>query len=286
MQITNLFLSFYNISGWITRRKEDKIMTIEEIHQEVANEEAEAARRVSRLRRASSSDLKGLTSDGFRKVSFLTSRSTSSGALMTPQRTMPAFSNSTIPPPGSVRRVQSMNVVAVSKSSSTPLISSKLDTMTNPSSGTTTSKKNLSIRDLEVKAPKLLKEYLISGDSEDALVSIKELVDSTTEGGDMDTKTAKLVEAFVLWVLEQKQDDVDKMICLIQIAYQRGILTMTSLLQGLRDPLEFLSDIEIDAPLARIFLQTIVQAFAELTNDDKSFEDAKQLVGNIPTKKE
>jgi hypothetical protein len=262
----------------MTRRKEEKIMTIEEIHQEIANEEA-AARRVSRLRRSSSSDLKSLSvsADGFRKVP-ITSRSISSGALLT--RSNSSVSNTTtatptLSHPVGVRRVQSMTVVgeAAASKSNVP----KLDTIMSPPTETI-SKNTLSIRDLELKASKILKEYTIIGDLEDSLESIQELLDSTSST-DVEMKTAKLVEAFFLWVLEQKQETVDKLLTLLRVAHQRKIVTTNAFLQGLKDPLEFLSDIEIDAPLARTFLQTIVSALGEMTNDPNSFQDAKRQLG-------
>lgn len=111
------------------------------------------------------------------------------------------------------------------------------------------------------KMKNLLKEYFVGGDTADAVLSVDELVgckpnsekdDSVTQRG------AAIVEAGVLLVLERKESDVKAFLKVIRQCLSDGKLLTKSLALGLRDPLEYLRDVEIDAPLASKFLAQII----------------------------
>eukprot|EP00592_Proboscia_alata_P007131 CAMPEP_0194355702 /NCGR_PEP_ID=MMETSP0174-20130528/3572_1 /TAXON_ID=216777 /ORGANISM="Proboscia alata, Strain PI-D3" /LENGTH=957 /DNA_ID=CAMNT_0039125077 /DNA_START=111 /DNA_END=2984 /DNA_ORIENTATION=+ len=113
-----------------------------------------------------------------------------------------------------------------------------------------------------------IKEFFVGGDLDDAVLSIRELVgpkDSEEEGGSVITEDntnlnrgAKVVEAGILHVLEMKKADVDKFMVLMKRCINDAILRTTHFSRGMNDPLEFLNDISIDAPLAIPLLVGIV----------------------------
>ena len=113
------------------------------------------------------------------------------------------------------------------------------------------------------KAKNVLKEYIVGGDADDAILSIHELVGVGNEGS-IDRGT-KVVERAVLMVLEMKQSDVDKFLGLYLRCAKEGKIEGTSFVMGLNDPLEFLNDVAIDAPLAIPILANII---AELVKAD------------------
>ena len=100
----------------------------------------------------------------------------------------------------------------------------------------------------------LLKEYFVGGDTADAVLSVKDLV-GKGEDGDADRGKA-MVEAAVLMMMEGKETEVDKMLTLFEAAAEN--IPAQSFYDGLKDPVEFLRDIEIDAPLASNLLAKIL----------------------------
>ena len=242
-------------------------MTIDQIHKEVAKEEAHAARRSSSrssigggggtgLRR-SSSDLRRsvVDQDGFVQI-VPTSRSSGNltRAVSDVAPLGAAFPN---PPKPMVRRAQSFNIVPKSKSPPGP--PRNLPPLAVPTS-TKSAKPTLSLDEINTKAQQLLKEYLVGGDLAEAVMSIDDLVRVALDGSE--ERGAKVVEAFVLLIMECKSEDVDKMLNVAKAAHQQKKITDQCFLKGLDEPLEFLSDIEIDAPLARTFMIKIVDAFS------------------------
>lgn len=121
------------------------------------------------------------------------------------------------------------------------------------------SKKFLDVKDVETKTKNLLKEYFISGETDDAVMTVNDLV-GVGHVGAID-RGAKVVEAGCLLVMEMKEEHVAKMMVLFSRCLSEGTLEKECLIKGLMDPLEFLHDIEIDAPLARPLLATIVAGF-------------------------
>jgi hypothetical protein len=110
------------------------------------------------------------------------------------------------------------------------------------------------------KSKTLLKEYFVGGDAEEAIRCIDELVGAGTDTEDhtsVDRGTA-VIETWVLLVMEMKQQEVQKFLAVMKRCLQKKKIEKECLAPGLNDPLEFLSDIEIDAPLARSLLTNIV----------------------------
>ena len=89
----------------------------------------------------------------------------------------------------------------------------------------------------------LLKEYFVGGDTADAVLSVQDLVGKGQEGDVARGKS--VVEAAVLMMMEGKESEVDKMLTLFEAAAQD--IPKESFVDGLKDPVEFLRDIEIDA---------------------------------------
>ena len=111
------------------------------------------------------------------------------------------------------------------------------------------------------KAKSILKEYFVGGDTDDAVLSFNELIQAGHEGS-VD-RGAKMVESSVLLVLEMKKEEVEKALTIFSRLIAEKKIENESLSKGLDDPLEFLSDIAIDAPLARDHLASIISAFIQ-----------------------
>jgi hypothetical protein len=112
------------------------------------------------------------------------------------------------------------------------------------------------------KMKKILREYFVAGDTDDAALSVQELVGAKKEGS-ID-RGAKMVEGGVLLVLEMKAEQVQKLITLFTACAEKGDLEKESFEAGLLVPLEFLSEIEIDAPLAGSHLVAVVAELCKL----------------------
>ena len=106
------------------------------------------------------------------------------------------------------------------------------------------------------KAKNYLKEFFVGGDLDDIVLSFHEIIGAGDDGSI--ERGAKVVEQSVLMVLEMKADDVLKFITVASKCITEKKLESESIIRGLQDPLEFLSDIAIDAPLASTHLATIV----------------------------
>ena len=106
------------------------------------------------------------------------------------------------------------------------------------------------------KAKAILKEFFTGGDTQDAVVSIHELVGVGTDGSF--ERGSKVVECAVLMVLEMKPEDVNKFISVYLQCAKEEKIELKSFVSGLMNPLEYLSDIAIDAPLAIHHLSSIV----------------------------
>jgi hypothetical protein len=106
------------------------------------------------------------------------------------------------------------------------------------------------------KTKNVFKEFFVGGDIDDAVLSLHELVGIGSEGHV--ERGAAVVEAAVLTVMEMKESDVDKMIQVFGRCLAEHKISYDSIAMGLSDPLEFLRDVEIDAPLAPKLLATIM----------------------------
>ncbi len=112
------------------------------------------------------------------------------------------------------------------------------------------------------KIQSILKEYYAGGDTDDAVLSVEELVRPEVEGA-LERGT-KVIEGATLLAMEGKPADVPKMLSVMTRCVQEGKIPSASIVQGLQDPLEFLPDMEIDAPLAGKHLALIISECLKL----------------------
>ena len=112
------------------------------------------------------------------------------------------------------------------------------------------------------KMKNYLKEYFVGGDIDDIVLSIHELIGIGSGGST--ARGSKVIESSVLMLLEMKAENVDKFLTVMTRCITENKIDSSSIISGLNDPLEFLSDIAIDAPLATSHLVTIVSKFIEL----------------------
>lgn len=267
-------------AGWIKRREEETAKTIAQIHNEVAKEERAAARRDPR-RSQSSASLRGKGS---------IRRGASSGDVRNAdkQQTKPQVDKDgfvSVAPSSTkgFNRSASMSMMGMRTQSKDGLQKSSASGGRRPSSGkfaalNESGSKKSSKKESSGKAPpakeekpkanyptpdecgdkakNIMKEYFIGGDTDDAVLSIHELVGAGSDGS-ID-RGAKVVEAAILLVLEMKESDIEKFLNVyLRCAKEKKIVSQ-SFVTGLNDPLEFLSDVAIDAPLAIPHLASIV----------------------------
>lgn len=284
--------------GWIKRREEETAKTLAQIHKEVAKEERAAARKSSSsanlrggskgsIRRgASSGDVRQLDkkqskpqvdSDGF--VSVAQSKGFNrSGSMPVMNRSASkegfqkyATRGSVVnmsKPEGGGRKSSSGKFAVLNESG--PRRSNKKgssDKAVEKAAAPAEEEKpkiNYSSPDeCGDKAKKILKQYFVGGDTDDAVLSIHELVGAGDEGS-LERGT-KAVEQAVLMVLEMKQEDIEKFVGVYLRCAKENKIESDSFVLGLNDPLEFLNDVAIDAPLAIPHLAGIV---AELVKAD------------------
>jgi len=114
------------------------------------------------------------------------------------------------------------------------------------------------------KIQSILKEYYVSGDTDDAVLSVAELVQASDGGTASIERGAKVIEGGTFFAMEGKPTDVPKMLEVMVRCVSEGKILPASIVPGLADPLEFLGDIEIDAPLAGKHLAQIVSECLKL----------------------
>eukprot|EP00557_Chaetoceros_sp_GSL56_P013054 CAMPEP_0176480926 /NCGR_PEP_ID=MMETSP0200_2-20121128/2541_1 /TAXON_ID=947934 /ORGANISM="Chaetoceros sp., Strain GSL56" /LENGTH=873 /DNA_ID=CAMNT_0017877085 /DNA_START=312 /DNA_END=2936 /DNA_ORIENTATION=+ len=246
-------------NGWASRRKEESAKTIEEIHKDAAKEVRRMSSSVSRS--ASSNSLRAqsvkpaVDSDGF--VEVLGSgrgfnRPKSVGNLRTELQDN-QFENKTKPSSGSKHRHVSSDQETtdepkrvVSKTSTTVPESRKVSEYLEPSMCAN-------------KAVRCFKEYFVSGDANETVLTIEELIGAGTDGSIK--RAAKVIESTVLMVLEMKAEEVKKYQEMITRCYNEKKIEQASFAEALYYPFESLQDIAIDAPLANIHLASIVASF-------------------------
>eukprot|EP00536_Pseudo-nitzschia_multiseries_P003308 jgi/Psemu1/318131/estExt_fgenesh1_pm.C_500002 len=102
----------------------------------------------------------------------------------------------------------------------------------------------------------ILKEYFVGGDTADAVLSVHEMIQAGTEGSI--ERGAKAFESGVLMVMEMKEANTKQMLTVLESCVKDSKIETESVVRGLNDPLEFLRDIQIDAPLAASHLSLIV----------------------------
>ena len=250
---------FNVVIDWVHRRKTDKAKTIAEIHKEVQEEEAEARRR------SYSDNFSGFGSFGNRRRSNSNDNYPSSPKLdRKPKADTDGFT--AVPKRSSLMR-RTVSDVEVSDiyNKEKPFGARKTQT---PASKSPASKSSATPKIVEYPDPEqckektktILKEYFINPDADEAIRSLDEIIgagSSNEDHGSVD-RGAAVIESGVLLVMEMKQEDVQKFLAVIKRCLQKKKIEKESLPIGLKDPLEFLSDIEIDAPMARALLTSIV----------------------------
>lgn len=118
-------------------------------------------------------------------------------------------------------------------------------------------KQNMTPKDYLNKAKMVLKEFFVGGDEDDAVLSFQEII-----GADLSLERGSMAfEGGVSLVLEMRQEEVQKFINVMSRCYKEKIISAESIQKGINDPLEFLQDVAIDAPLAVSHMATIVAAF-------------------------
>lgn len=240
----------------MTRRQEESAKTLSQIHKEVAREE--------RARRSSSTNALRNTAKGNIR------RGASSGELDKTQKTrVDKDGFVSVGSSKSVHRSASMTALQRSQSdggwqkqparSSTVLKKADESKLENVSE---MKPMYLSPEACGEKSKCIVKEYFVGGDTDDAVLSIHELVGAGDNGSV--ERGAKIIESAILVVLEMKHEEADKLLTVFLRCAKENKLEASSFVRGLNDPLEFLSDIAVDAPLATAILIRII---AELVKE-------------------
>eukprot|EP00554_Chaetoceros_debilis_P014432 CAMPEP_0194113230 /NCGR_PEP_ID=MMETSP0150-20130528/15772_1 /TAXON_ID=122233 /ORGANISM="Chaetoceros debilis, Strain MM31A-1" /LENGTH=872 /DNA_ID=CAMNT_0038803101 /DNA_START=124 /DNA_END=2740 /DNA_ORIENTATION=- len=253
-------------NGWTSRREEESAKTIAQIHKDAAKE-ARRGGSTGVKRSTSSSSLRRqskptVDADGFVEVVGTSggtfNRSLSMGNFPRNNSRSNLNKNGTAGG-GSKRPLRSSGgSFAAFNNTSQPNGKEIKDV---PKESETIVKEYLTPDECGKKAKNYLKEFFVAGDDADAVLSIHELVDVGAEGS-ID-RGAKVIESSLLMLLEGKADEVDKSVLIITRCFEEKKIESASFVAGLNDPLEFLSDIAIDAPLASAHLVTAIAAFVK-----------------------
>jgi MA3 domain len=263
--LSHFGISLYQL-GWVQRRKTEAAKSIADLHKEVEKEEeaAKTSRRSSinsqpTLRRASSLAVAAaptIDEDGFMQIQRGSMKKTSgSNKNSSPPSILP------VKPKTQILRRASSQPVGMNY-----LNSDSANDLTTKASATPSLPSIMSLphHELEVPSPqecadkmkKILKEYFVGGDMANAVLSIHELVNVGTDGS-ID-RGAEMITAGILMVMEMKEGDVKKFLSVLDSCLKQSKIESQAVVQGLNEPLEFLNDIEIDAPLAGGLLALII----------------------------
>ena len=263
-------------------------MSIAEIHQQVAKEEqAKSASRwaptgnsttVNLLRRSTSlAAAPKMDDEGFVSISRTSMKKVSSKPSMGPPTTSPGGFKKpgdtslrrAVSQPGFVRK----NDVADSAMDPDMIPTQLLGMVTDdPPKESTTNMEQQEQRSRTVATPdqclkkiqSILKEYYVGCDTDDAVLSVDELVQATkVEEGALE-RGAKVIEGATLLAMEGKPTDVPKMLNVMVRCVKEGKVPNASIIKGFQEPLELMADIEIDAPLAGKHLALIIAECLQL----------------------
>jgi hypothetical protein len=240
-------------NGWVARRKEEKAKTLKEIHKDVAQEEMETSRRGSTV-----SLRKPIVSRAMMAVAI---PAEPQDAVTDDQ----GFQQVTKPKRGSARRVDG----AAPKSSLQAALSGtgpaarpkagRSAVSSQPPPMTTTLpvvEQYLAPEEFEGKATSMFKDYFISEDIDDALLTIGELIDVERDGH-TDRGTA-LVAASLLLIMEMKKQEATKLVTLMRRCIKEEKLSNESLVKGIYQSLDSLREIQTDAPHADKLLAIVL----------------------------
>jgi hypothetical protein len=233
-------------NGWVERRVVEKAKTIAQIHKEAAREEQMGGQgQPPKYQRSQSTGSKQpapppvVDNDGF--------------------TTKP-----TKPKKQPLRRVQSDAVVGSSslQRAMTGGPSKSSEQRTAPTPVQAPISEYLEPKECGQKMKSILKEYFVGGDTGDAILSIEEVVGIGHEGHV--ERGAAMIEAGILLVVEMKESEVRKFLVVMSKTLTEGKINKTSIPLGVNSPLEFLRDVEIDAPLASSLLATMIAEWINL----------------------
>ena len=116
------------------------------------------------------------------------------------------------------------------------------------------------------QAKNLLKEFFVSGDRGEAILLIDELVRCNTSGH-LD-RGEVVVKAGIFLVLEMREQQVQQFLDVISKCLDEQKIDKNCLVMALNEPLEFIWDISIDAPLAVSLLINIIVEWLKKKVDD------------------
>jgi hypothetical protein len=264
--------------GWVQRRKLETAKSIVDLHKELAKEEKNQRRNSSigistsqsNLRRSSSlaaAAAPSMDNDGFMEISRANIKKVGSKQNI-PSSIVATVSSLPSKPKGQKMRRAQSTPAAMSTSftigtpSSTPI---KQKNMSNNNMTTAPSlpaafpleRGNLlSIEQCRSKMKGILKEYFVGGDTADAVLSVHEMIQVGSKGSI--ERGAKAFESGVLMVMEMKEVNVNQLLTIFESCVKDSKIEKEAIVQGLNDPIEFLRDIQIDAPLAASHLSLIV----------------------------
>jgi len=235
--------------GWATRREEESAKTIAQIHKDA---EKEARRGPSTMgRSASNNSLRRPTAapsvdaDGFVQVV-----GTTSGSVFNRSQSAGNFGRNDSRNNSKKSRSKASGFAALNEPTLEEEPSSKKkETPKAPK------KVFLEPNECGKKAKNILKEFFVGGDIDDAVLSIHEIIGAGEEGS-VD-RGAKVLEKTIYMILEMKAEDVEKYLSVVTRCHDEKKIEQASFVAGFNDPLEFLTDIAIDAPLAATHLATI-----------------------------
>jgi translation initiation factor 4G len=244
-------------NGWTTRREEESAKTIAQIHKDAAKEARRGSKGMSRS--TSNNSLRRMAKPTTDKDGFTEVVGPAGGGFGRSQSL------------GNFHRSGSRNSLKQSKSKQ-PKASGSFAALSQAEKSPKKAEAKpevkkakveyLSPKDCGDKAKNYLKEYFVSGDADDAVLSIHELIGAGEEGSV--ARSAKVVESSILLVLEMKVEDVKKCLEIICRCYTEQKIDKAAFPTCLDDPLEFLSDIAIDAPLATAHMATIIAALIKV----------------------
>lgn len=266
-------------NNWVHRRKQEKAKSIKEIHKEVAQEEAAAQRRSSmqassrkgsNMVRSQSTgtavSLAPADEDGFiqagkpKRTSFR--RSASDGVAKPLQQTARSSLQAAVEDNVNKRQISSGSKPFQSDRAEAVRIVSPTTAPSQEGPNVTKIVEHLDPKECAHRGKSLFKEFRIGGDISDALLTFEEIVCLDTEGHE--ERSSAMLEAIILMVLEMKQEDVDKMIYLVEQCMQKQVIDSEALVASLQIPMESLRDIEIDAPLAAKLMAGILAHWIQL----------------------
>jgi len=272
-------------NNWVSQRNNtpEKAKTIDQIHEEVRKEQSNGFYRgvprshsANSLRTGGPGARNGLSRSAhgpqFRKdkpsVSNLNhlSRSFHEKKRNSSPNKRPVVPGLPRSPP---KRTQSDSLAAMAKGTRSRSPSSEhaktQAAPTQPAPALVKTKEQVDPSQCAMKTKSLLKEYFVGGDFKEATRSLEEIIGVGSDG-DV-ARGSAVVEASVLLVLEMKDAEVKKLDGVILYLVSERRLHGEALKKGLKEPLEFISDIQIDAPRAGELFCVLLSSWLNKSSD-------------------